>query len=286
MVCSYINRYNPYTYHSTAHISFWTIYSKPLVKGRHKHATTPCSAACASWGVNIMTPILLTMIYINVQLFLVILSGINYINEVRKHMTPIQFYFPYFFKIDTFNKELKPFGLSSYITYHSKTQMPDSLIITKHQLFGLIGSKPVLLTIPFGVTLMIQSDKLFYWKADYDIIDITQTKLDSLDNPTKQISRTINLEKINIGHNNIHTDLELIDFVTFVRKKDLTYKQDYYEKFAIVIINKDNINIIPFDWFNEKGGDYGYVWPATARLDKKKIIWTRNAYVRLLYKAG
>ena len=205
------------------------------------------------------------------KLLLQVLLKARHINEVRKPMTPIQFYFPYFFKIDTFNKELKPFGLSSYITYNSKTQMPDSLIITKHQLFGLIGSKPTLLTIPLGVTLMIQLDNLFYWKTDYDIIDITQTKLDSLENPTKQISRTIDLEKTSIGHNNINTDLELVDFVTFVRKQDLTYKQDYYEKFAIVIINKDDINIIPFDWFNEKGGDYGYVWPATARLDKEKL---------------
>jgi hypothetical protein len=59
--------------------------------------------------------------------------------------------------------------------------------------------------------------------------------------------------------------------VTFVRKEDLTYHQEYFERFAIVIINTSDINIIPFDWFNKTGGDYGYVWPATARMEKNRL---------------
>ena len=76
--------------------------------------------------------------------------------------------------------------------------------------------------------------------------------------------------QFSLGHNKIDTGLDLIDFVTYIRKQDLKYDQDYYEKFVIVFINKDHINILPFDWFNKSGGDYGYVWPATAQFDKER----------------
>lgn len=179
-------------------------------------------------------------------------------------MTPTQHYFPYFFNLDTFNKELKVFGLSSFVTYNSKTQMPDTLSLIKRD------SKAALLTIPFGATLMVQNDKLFYWDTDYDEIDIKQITLLNLIENAIFKNLKVDLLQFSFGQNKIDTELDLIDFVTYVRKKDLKYDQDYYDQFVIVLINKTEINIIPFDWFNKKGGDYGYVWPATAKLDKSK----------------
>jgi hypothetical protein len=41
----------------------------------------------------------------------------------------------------------------------------------------------------------------------------------------------------------------------------------YYETFAIVVTENKSIDIIPFDWFNKTGGDYGYMWPATAQVN-------------------
>ena len=73
-----------------------------------------------------------------------------------------------------------------------------------------------------------------------------------------------------MGYHKLDTKLDLIDFITYIRKEDLKYDQDYYERFVIVVINRDDISIIPFDWFNKSGGDYGYVWPAVARFDKDK----------------
>jgi hypothetical protein len=178
-------------------------------------------------------------------------------------MTEPQHYFPYFFNIDTFNKDLKSFGLSSYVTYNRKTQLPDDLLISRH------GSKEALLTIPFGATIMVQEDILFYWKTDYDLIDITQANLNHIDSGNFLNSK-IDLTSFSVGHNSVNINLDLQNIVTFVRKEDLKYQQDYYEKFAIVIINNDDINIIPFDWFNKTGGDYGYVWPAIVRLDTSK----------------
>jgi hypothetical protein len=180
-------------------------------------------------------------------------------------MTPVQYFFPYFFHLDKFNKELKPFQLYSDVTYDSKTKMPDSLILSNQ------GSKDVLLEIAFGTTLMVQEDKLLFWKTDYDLLDISEIQLGNLTGPRNPLNQKIDLLKFNLGHNQIDLDLNLSDFVTFVRKEDLKYQLDYYEKFVIVIINNDDINIIPFDWFNKTGGDYGYVWPATARLDKTKL---------------
>jgi hypothetical protein len=180
-------------------------------------------------------------------------------------MTPFQHFFPYFFDLDKFNKELKPLQLYSYVTSESKTKMPESLVLSKH------GSKDVLLSISFGTTLMVQGDKLLFWQSDYDLLDISVIQLINISQQPNQLNRKIDLLKFKLGHNQIDHYLNLCDFVTFVRKEDLKYEQDYYEKFVIVIINNDDINIIPFDWFNKTGGDYGYVWPATARLDKGKL---------------
>lgn len=185
-------------------------------------------------------------------------------------MTPSQFYFPYFFNLDKFNKALSPFGLSSYVTNNDKTKMPEDLIITEKKALSFLKSKTTLLTIPFGATLMVHNDKLNYWSTDYDTLDITQIQLSSLSNTPITTNKKIDLLKFSLGHNKVDTGLDLNDFVTYVRKEDLKYDQDYYEKFVLVFINKDDINILPFDWFNKTGGDYGYVWPATAQFDKER----------------
>ena len=174
-------------------------------------------------------------------------------------MTPTQFYFPFFFHLDKFNKTLSSFDLSSYVPNDEKTKMPQDLIIIEKKLFSFLKSKNTLLTIPFGATLMVQNDKLIYWSTDYDTLDITQVELSSLSNTPITTNKRIDLLKYSLGHNKADTELDLNDFVTYVRKEDLKYDQDYYEKFVFVFINKDDINILPFDLFNKTGGDYGYV---------------------------
>lgn len=182
-------------------------------------------------------------------------------------MTAVQFYFPYFFNLDKFNKSLSQFGLSSDLTYNEKTKMPNELLIKKKSFFK---STPTLFTISFGATLMVHNDKLFYWSADYDILNISQIELRDLSNTIKLKNQKIDLRQFSLGHNKFNTDFEINNFVTYTRKEDLKYDQGYYEKFVLVFISKGDINIIPFDWFNKSGGDYGYVWPATAQFDKEK----------------
>ena len=149
--------------------------------------------------------------------------------------------------------------------------MPKELVLTKKSVFNFLKPKSPLLTIPFGATLMIQNDNLFYWLTKYDKIDITRIGLKNLLDCVISESLSIDLLQYSIGHNKFDNRLDLIDFVTYVRKDDLKYDQDYYEKFILVFINKDDINLIPFDWFNKSGGDYGYVWPAIAKFDKENF---------------
>jgi hypothetical protein len=185
-------------------------------------------------------------------------------------MTPTQFYFPYFFNLEKFNKTLSSFGLSSYVTNNEKTKMPQDLIITEKKALSFFKSKTTLVTIPFGATLMIQNDKLNYWSTGYDTLYITQIQLAKLADTPIILTRKIDLLKFSLGHNKFDTDLDLNSFVTYIRKENLKYDQEYYEKFVFVFINKDDINILPFEWFNKTGGDYGYVWPATAQFDKER----------------
>lgn len=187
-------------------------------------------------------------------------------NKLR--MTPKQYCFPYFFEQKLFNWQLEPFGLTSYIEYDKKLNMPLNLVITNKRLFGFVGKRRKLITIPCWNTLMISEDTLLYWKTHEDNIKITQVKLNSVEELDKTVSCEINLRELDAGIHKIETNIQVSNLVSFVRKSNIRYELDYYEKFAIVIINDSSINIIPFDWFNKKGGDYGYVWPATAKLSE------------------
>jgi hypothetical protein len=180
-------------------------------------------------------------------------------------MTPTQSYFPYFFQLDTFNKELASFDLSSFVTYDEKAQMPESLLLKKQT------SKNPLLTIPFGATIMLERNKLFYWKTDTNLIDIVQVDLLNLNEEPELLNTKIDLSLLQFGKNHVRTYLDVDLLVTYARKESLTYNQDYYENFVIVIVEREQINLIPFDWFNKTGGDYGYVWPALARVDNGKL---------------
>ena len=180
-------------------------------------------------------------------------------------MTPTHYCFPYFFNLYAFNKELSSFKLVSSVTYDKKSQMPESLLLTEQR------STDVLLTVPFGATLMFESNKLFYWKTDTNLIDIVQVELSTLIEDPEVRNTKIDLSKFELGSSNIRTYLDVNQLVTYTRKDSLTYNQDYYENYVIVIIERERINLIPFDWFNKTGGDYGYVWPATARLDEVRL---------------
>ncbi|MFT5858001.1 MAG: hypothetical protein ACI865_000085 [Flavobacteriaceae bacterium] len=77
------------------------------------------------------------------------------------------------------------------------------------------------------------------------------------------------ISKLRIGVTIIENDLALESFVTYVRSEKIKYAMGFYETFGVLIINGNNIELRPFDEFNESNPDYGYVWPAVAQIDVK-----------------
>ena len=182
-------------------------------------------------------------------------------------MTPKQYYFPYFFNQNELNKSLKEFGLSTKVVIDRKTKMANRLIITETTKFNLFKKENELLEIPFWTTLMIVNSELIYWKTEEDIIDIVKVDLKELRNAVETQNSVINISTMKIGNNVYQSYLGLNNFVTFVPKSNLKYDQEYFENFVIIIINEQDIKLIPYEELNKKGGDYGYVWPAILRMD-------------------
>ena len=171
--------------------------------------------------------------------------------------TARQYYFPYFFNQYKFNKELARFKLSSEVIFNSKTEMPSELIITG------AGKK---VEFKFGSRLMIDGSHLIIWRTEEDLLTVSKISLSKLDFVNDNVL-DIHLKELKLGKNEIINDLSLQNFVTFERMDGLKYELDFYESFVIVIINGNEVELVPFDWFNKTGGDYGYVWPAIAQLD-------------------
>ena len=182
-------------------------------------------------------------------------------------MTSEQYYFPYFFNQIELNNSIKKYGLNTLVIFDTKTEMAKELIITKREKFNLFRKEKQILKFPFGTILMIVDDELIYWNIDEEVIDIVKINLIELSQNIESMNSKIDISKMNLGNNTYQTYLGLNNFVTFVRKNDLKYDLDYYENYVIVIINIENIKLIPFEKFNKTGGDYGYVWPAIARID-------------------
>ena len=89
-------------------------------------------------------------------------------------MTPEQCYFPYLFSLEAFNGKLCTFSLSAAIRYDEDTGMPEQLLISS------ITGGNILLSVPFGATVMLQEDKLFYWETDTNLVDIVEVGLEGL----------------------------------------------------------------------------------------------------------
>jgi hypothetical protein len=176
-------------------------------------------------------------------------------------MTPAQYYFPYLFEHSIFNNTLHSFGLSSYIVYDDVSRIPEQLVITANT------SKKPLLTIAIGCTLMIDGDHFFFWETDTNLVDIKQVSLRHLTDDPWTLNTRVDLGLLQVGMNAFTSHLETDCLVTYARKDSLVCIKENDEQFAIVIVEREQINIIPFNWFNQRNSPYDYTWPATARLN-------------------
>ncbi|MFT3935972.1 MAG: hypothetical protein QM726_20245 [Chitinophagaceae bacterium] len=175
-------------------------------------------------------------------------------------MTAEQYCFPYFFDLIQFNLLLQSFGLQASIVNDTATQMPEQLLIKNEEAKALI-------TIPFGACVMLEEDNLYYWETDTDIIDIQQVLLRGLASDPWILNTRLNLSNFKEGKNNFNNHLDCACFVSFTRKSSISYKQEEFENFAIVVLTKDAINIIPFHSFNQSNNALAYTWPVIAKLD-------------------
>lgn len=176
-------------------------------------------------------------------------------------LTSRQFYFPYFFDKRVFSKLISPFGLMAEVRCNEKTKIASEL--------NLISQKEIKLTIGFGQSLMVQDGDLMIWSANKGSLIINKFNLEFNSEP-KTIE--IEIQKLEIGVNQFENDLGLTNFVTYIRSDKIKYNLDFHESYGIIIITGNTVELIPFDWFNEKGGDYGYVWPAVAQLDSNENL--------------
>src|SRR5258708_37911345 len=67
---------------------------------------------------------------------------------------------------------------------------------------------------------------------------------------------------------------EIEELAFFSTKKGLYPDQspeNYWDDYVLVILRpgKNEVEIIPVDWFNKSGADFGYVWPT--RIARSKI---------------
>ena len=184
----------------------------------------------------------------------------------------------FFFDENRFKQQIGKFGLSYRLTIDEKNKIFNPLLVFNHSDFSL--------QIDYFTYLMFDLyGNLIIWNTEEDLINIS--KINFTDGMVNKIDFTIKLKNFPIGKSQLDTDYTLSNFVSYVRKSDIKYELDYYEKFSIVIIDGVNIDIIPFDWFNKIGGDYGYIWPATAQLDLKsfeltgKGIWMSDFKIQL-----
>ena len=176
-------------------------------------------------------------------------------SNAEDELTQPQYYFPYFFDQKEFARKCKVYGYNVEIKVDAKSNVPNDLILYS----GEIG----VFQFKIWTQLMFDGDKLITWQCEEDKVSVS---VHNLINRGIEIY-DIDISTLEIGSNTSVIEYPFINFVTYVRKSSLKYKREYFEKFVIVIVRGRSIELIPFEWFNLSKGDYGYVWPATARIN-------------------
>jgi len=187
-------------------------------------------------------------------------------------MTSLQHHYPFFLDLPALNETLLPLRWKALIVDASTKDDDEYLsimkILTEHPLL----SQSVEIKVGSYEFLMVNGPKLYCWRKYEDGLLVRQFQLDDDDPQATILSEFIEAANISSGKHPHHTQLTYEHFVTFWRKDNLVQKEDWYEKYVILHIHHQEISIIPFNTFNETGGDPLYMWPALATLDVEKGI--------------
>jgi hypothetical protein len=175
----------------------------------------------------------------------------------KAELTPRQFYFPYFLYEEQFRLLIRPFGLTAEIEVNKTTGMASVLHLKRD------GIKKI--TVQVWQQLMIDNNgALVIWYKESSKLKVSKYLLNG-NFDFKEFE--FDISTLQIGVNRIENNLSLDNFITFVRSDLIKYENPFCDSFGMMIVTKENVELIPFDWFNKKGGDYGYVWPALAQMD-------------------
>ncbi len=182
-------------------------------------------------------------------------------------MTPIQYHFPYFIEPGNLNADLAPLQWIARIEIPQSKNESEILVLEPIGIKDETGKPGPPLRFDFGTFLMVQGHTLFAWSRYEDGLLIRQYDLRE-ENPGSSMAEDfIDIMTTDTGKHQRPTRMAYHHFVTFIRKPNLIVKEDYHEQYVIVLLHEDVVNIIPFDNFNETGGDPLYMWPALATLD-------------------
>lgn len=182
-------------------------------------------------------------------------------------MTPIQYHFPYFIEVSKFNADLAPqHWVARIVNPHNKNESESILLEPSDYKDDTEKERPSL-RFDFGTFLMVQNTILYAWRRYEDGLLIRQYDLREVNPVLSMLEEFIDIMATEPGGHAHPTCMTYQHFVTFIRKPNLIVKEDYHERYVIILLHEDFITLFPFDSFNETGGDPLYMWPALATLD-------------------
>jgi len=183
------------------------------------------------------------------------------------YMTPVQYHLPYFIELSKFNADLASHQWIANIEIPKSKNESEMLILEPMGINDEAGKASPALRFDFGTFLMVQGHFLFAWRRYEDGLLIRQYDFREEDPGIAMAEDFIDIITTDPGKHPRPAMMAYHHFVTFIRKPNLNVKVDYHERYVIILLHGDCITVIPFDSFNETGGDPLYMWPALATLD-------------------
>jgi hypothetical protein len=182
-------------------------------------------------------------------------------------MTPVQYHFPYFIELSKFNADLTPLEWKARIEIPQSKNESEILFVEPIVIKSKSGKVGSSIRFDFGTFLMVQDYLLYAWRRYEDGLLIRQYDLREEDPGVSLLEEFVDITATEPGRQAHSTRIGYHHFVTFIRKPNLIVREDYHERYVIVLLHEDNLTVIPFNSFNETGGDPLYMWPALATLD-------------------
>ena len=182
-------------------------------------------------------------------------------------MTPLQYHFPYFFDLARFNADLAPHHWVARMVPPPSKNEGECVILEPIVISEKAGNESPTLRFDFGTFLMVRDHMLYAWRRYEDGLLIGQYDLHEADPVRSMLEEFIDVKATEPGRHAHDTNMTYHHFVTFIRKPNLIVKADDYERYVIILLHEELLTLIPFDTFNETGGDPLYMWPALATLE-------------------